>query len=134
VEVELIGSIPAQFRDSAALHSLPPHTVRLMPPVDYKTSLALMQSADLLLNIDAPSEISVFLPSKLVDYIGAGRPILGITPPGTASRVIRELGGWLADPSDPEAIASTLESALPAIERKRRGAMPQSAGRSKPRR
>jgi len=47
------------------------------------------------------------------------RPVLGITPPGTASRVIRTLGGWVAGPDDPEAIAATLETALPQIERDR---------------
>jgi hypothetical protein len=78
-----------------------------------------MRSADLLLNIEAPFAQSVFLPSKLVDYIGAERPVLGITPPGTASRVIRTLGGWVAGPDDPEAIAAILETALPQIERDR---------------
>jgi glycosyltransferase involved in cell wall biosynthesis len=119
IRVEAIGSIAASFHDSPALRGLPQGVVRLLPSVDYKTSLALMRSADLLLNIDAPFELSVFLPSKLVDYIGAERPILGITPPGTASRVIREVGGWVAAPDDPEAIAAALELALKAVENSR---------------
>jgi hypothetical protein len=66
--------------------------------VDYKTSLALMESADLLLVIDAPFDQSVFLPSKLVDYIGAQRPIFAITPPGTSAKLVSDLGGMVAHP------------------------------------
>ncbi len=112
IRVELIGPIAAEFHASRALRDLPQEVVRLLPPVDYKTSLALMRSSDLLLNIDAPFAQSVFLPSKLVDYIGAGRPIFGISPPGTAARVIRDLGGWVTSPGDPQAIAAALASAL----------------------
>ena len=72
----------------------------------------MMESADLLLIVDAPGEISVFLPSKLVDYIGAGRPICALTPPGAAARVTREAGGWVADPADAEAGATALLAAL----------------------
>jgi adenylyl-sulfate kinase len=112
IRVELIGSIPAVFGEALQACDLPQDAVRLLPPVDYKTSLGLMRSADLLLNIDAPFAQSVFLPSKLVDYIGAERPVLGITPPGTASRVIGELGGRVASPGDPDAIAAALVGAL----------------------
>jgi len=118
IRVELIGSTPEEFL-SPAFRALPTGLVNVLPPVDYRTSLALMRSADLLLNIDAPFKNSVFLPSKLVDYIGAERPVLGISPTGTASRVIRELGGWVAAPDDPEAVASVLERALVEIERQR---------------
>ena len=30
--------------------------------------------------IDAPADDSLFLPSKLVDYLPLGKPILGLTP------------------------------------------------------
>ena len=45
--------------------------------------------ADLLLLIDAPSkERSMFLPSKLLDYMRLGIPILAITPVGSAADII----------------------------------------------
>lgn len=116
IDVELIGSVPNQFLKSAALRSLPADTVRVLPPLDYRVSLGLMRSADLLLNIDAPFAHSPFLPSKLVDYMGAERPIFGITPPGVASRVIRDLGGWVAEPDRPEAIAISLAAAVRFVE------------------
>jgi len=50
----------------------------------------------------------VFFPSKLADYIGAGRPLLGISPPGTTQRILTELGQPCADTSETEAIATLL--------------------------
>ena len=116
LDVELIGSVASRFLESAVLRSLPTDRVRVLPPVDYRASLGLMRSSDLLLNIDAPFMHSPFLPSKLVDYIGAERPIFGITPPGVASRVIRELGGWVAEPTRPEEIANGLSAAVRFVE------------------
>jgi len=120
VRVELIGSMPSKFQRNAIPKTLPHGILRVLPPVDYQSSLALMRSADMLLNIDGAFKQSAFLPSKLVDYIGAGRPILGITPPGTASRIIRELGGWVAEPSNPAEIAAVLSSALTYVRQHRR--------------
>jgi glycosyltransferase involved in cell wall biosynthesis len=79
------------------------------PPVDYLSSLRLMPDADALLVIDAPADVSVFLPSKLIEYIGAGQPIFGITPRGTAADLIMRLGGETVDPRDGDAISSALE-------------------------
>src|SRR5262249_33818388 len=42
---------------------------------------AMAADADVLLVVDAPSDgPSVFLPSKLVDYLAFRKPILGLTP------------------------------------------------------
>src|SRR5262249_44227269 len=82
------------------------------PPVDYLESLRLMQEADLLLVIDAPSELSVFLPSKLIDYMGAQRPILALSPPGACAELVLNLGGDTARPDDPGEIAGKLAAAI----------------------
>jgi glycosyltransferase involved in cell wall biosynthesis len=110
--IELIGGIGRGIAPERELAALPPGLVQIRQPVDYRQSLALMRGADLLISIDAPAETSVFLPSKLIDYIGSERPILAITPRGAAAMVIDEIGGWRADPRDVEAIATALEQAL----------------------
>lgn len=97
---EFVGSATGFRLSEIGYDQLPEGLVVFRPTVDYLTSLSLMSSANGLLVIDAPAATSVFLPSKLVDYIGADRPILGITPPGAASKLIAELGGWVADPSN----------------------------------
>ncbi|MEK6744861.1 MAG: glycosyltransferase [Nitrospirota bacterium] len=89
--------------------------------VPYRDSLAVMEGADVLLVIDADIAGSVFLPSKLIDYIGAGRPVLGITPPDSATaRVIRSAGGWVVSPRDHAAFAGTL---LSIIDHHRKGTL-----------
>lgn len=112
LRIEIIG----RMKDRADLRSLrcqpPPDLVKLRPPVDYLTSLKLMRESDLLLLINAPLERSVFLPSKLVDYLGANRPILGITPPGTSADVIREARQPVVNPKDPKALAEELADTI----------------------
>jgi hypothetical protein len=70
-----------------------------------------------LLVIDAPAPApdvpSVFLPSKLVDYLPLRKPILGITPdPGASARLLRRLGCPIAPPEDVPAIASALRDLM----------------------
>lgn len=112
VRVELIGplekGIEGMIRTSGLRNNLLVHS----SAVDYRDSLELMWSADLLLIIDAPAAHNNFLPSKLIDYIGAERPIFGITPPGTSRDIIMEIGGRTADPSDQQAICSGLTAAI----------------------
>jgi hypothetical protein len=81
-----------------------------MPFLD---SLEIAQSAHLLLVIDAPAEHSVFLPSKIVDYLALRRPILALTPPaGASARVLGGLGFPTVNPSDEEGILAMLREAL----------------------
>lgn len=95
--------------------NLPRGVVKFLPSVDYISSLRLMKSSNGLLVIDAPAELSVFLPSKLVDYLGSGNPIIGMTPPGASREVIERHGGWCASPSDPIEISRVLERAIDRI-------------------
>ncbi|MFL6713775.1 MAG: glycosyltransferase [Sulfurifustis sp.] len=79
--------------------------VRVKPPVPYAASLQLMQEADVLVLLDAAMDGSVYFPSKLADYVGAGRPVLGLTPEdGASARVLRRVGGWIVPPGDIGAI------------------------------
>jgi hypothetical protein len=89
--------------------------VRERAPVDYATSLELMASSDLLLVVDAPAERSPFLPSKLVEYVGSGRPIAAFSAPGPSADLVRRLGGWVADPASDGAGAGALAHALACV-------------------
>lgn len=81
-------------------------------PVEYCKSLSLMSDADMLLILDAPFEQSIFFPSKLVDYIGAKRPILALTPEGSCAEILRKVGGLVASPSSVESIIDGLVMAI----------------------
>lgn len=118
VRFELVGPVNAEALRESGLENLPEGLVVTKPAVNYQDSLELAASSDGLLIVDAPAEQSVFLPSKLIDYIGAGRPILGLTPPGTAASVIEQLGGWVADPSDVQAMKRAMETFLSYLSQK----------------
>ncbi|MGA7388943.1 MAG: glycosyltransferase [Pseudolabrys sp.] len=122
VQFELVGSMPSRMRMHASLRSLPAGLVRLRDTVPYQESLNLMSSSDLLLVIDGPDDLSVFLPSKLIDYLGARVPVLGIVPPGTSAKLLARLGAPVANPRDPEQVASTLRRALALASDRRRAA------------
>ena len=83
------------------------HIVFIHAPVSYIQSLELMRSADILLIIDVLAEKSPFLPSKLIDYIGANKPIFGVTPPGTSQK-LEKMGFLVANPSNISEIANKL--------------------------
>jgi glycosyltransferase involved in cell wall biosynthesis len=120
VAFELIGVTDPSLVAREGAESLPAGLVKTTPPVGYRESLRLMSEADGLLIIDAPADVSVFLPSKLIDYLGAARPVFGFTPRGAARTLIERLGGWTVDPSDTRAGAGALKNFLDLL-RARRG-------------
>ena len=119
VRFEFVGSMCELEVWEMGLRELPENLVVLRDTVPNSASLDLMTSADGLLVIDAPATTSPFLPSKLIDYMGAGRPVLGITPPGTASRLIADLGGWIGNPSQPAEVKKAVEDFIRALRKLR---------------
>lgn len=112
IRIELIGNVPPRMLNNHVYRSLPKGIVNIVSTVAYRQSLQLMASADLLLVIDAPGESSVFLPSKLVEYLGAGVPILGIVPPGASASLIGCLGGRVANPARPQEVDCVLRECI----------------------
>ena len=81
--------------------------------VGYEESLALMKSADLLLSIDADAEENVFLPSKVVDYIGSLRPVLAITPTkGATATLLKRIGQHVFGHNDTNGIVRCIETLM----------------------
>lgn len=84
--------------------------------VPYLDSLSMMRAHDALLLIDAPlttTSESVFLPSKLVDYLGSHKPVIAITPErGATARVVRETGGVVCPLESPGQLDDILREAV----------------------
>ena len=133
VRFELVGRTPLWLPFHPAWRALPDGLVRREGFVPYSRSLSLMSASDLLLVIDAPSELSVFLPSKLIDYLGARVPVMGIVPPGTSASLLHRMGGITADTRRPREVVAALENALAEIAQRRAGSAAPGAT-SRPRR
>ena len=90
--LEIYGHIDDEMQ-SLIIHYGLDEMVKLRGRISYLKNLLLMRTADILLSIDAPGEATLFLPSKLIDYLGSRRPILAITSPiGPTAEIVRELG------------------------------------------
>jgi len=94
----------------------------------------VLAAADVTLVTLSPSGGRVSTQGKLYSLLAAGRPVLGIVPPGNeAARVIEENGcGWSVSPQDPSALAALLRL-LPEDQEdlERRGASARSAFEAK---
>lgn len=110
--VDFIGNASSEAAERATALGLG-DAVRFLGPAPYLATLAHARAADLLLVIDAPGDRSVFLPSKVVDYLMLERPILGITPArGPTSDVLRALGFPVVEPLDRAGMARALADAF----------------------
>lgn len=119
VRVEFIGEIPEREKQNCLAVELPDGLVVFLPSVPYEESLRLMRSADGLVVIDAVGQRGIFFPSKLVDYIGAGRPVLGaVDPEGTSAGIVGDFG-VVADGADPAALAKGVSDFLELCSRKK---------------
>ncbi|HBU69413.1 MAG TPA: hypothetical protein DEE98_03410 [Elusimicrobia bacterium] len=104
-EILLVGSMGREIKELIDLRRLS-GCVKAINTVPYFESLAYMESADILLLIDAPNSVfSPFLPSKLIEYAATGKPILGLTPvKGAAAEFLRSTGNPVISPDDKEGI------------------------------
>ena len=121
IELVFMGpGVDAFRRDAAALRI--DDLVRFEPRRPRDDAARVAADADVLVVIDAPSVApSVFLPSKLVDYLAFRKPILGLTPtPGASAGLLTRLGFPAVAPDDEGAIAKTLAA---LVERWRAGTL-----------
>lgn len=117
VRLELVGRWVGRPDWRAESLGLRDGLLTLRAPVPYLESLRLMREADLLMILDAPFEHSVFFPSKLVDYIGAQRPILAFTPPGACADIVNRLGCMVSPAGEAEVLYPGLVDALQRLAR-----------------
>jgi hypothetical protein len=68
-----------------------------------------------LINIDASTDRSPYLPSKLIDYLGSKRPIWTISPPGPAADLVEKYGGIVTRVADVNSIKNDLLRCLTSL-------------------
>lgn len=88
IKVELIGHVK-KIENLVSKYKLE-KVVQLTDTMPRKDVFERLFNADVLLLTDAPSEQeSVFLPSKLIEYINMGKPIIAVVPAGASADVVR---------------------------------------------
>ena len=95
--------------------------VTLLPGVPHEQVPALLAAADICLVPlrDVPL-FSSFIPSKMFEYLAAGRPVVGAVA-GEAAQILREAGAWVVPPADSAALADAIRAL--AADPQRRQAM-----------
>jgi len=117
LRLELIGPTDRELSAWDAFSDLPAGLVCHRPNVEYVASLELMYDADLLLVIEADVAATPFVPSKIMDYMGANTPIIGIVPAGGCREILDRLGCLTANPNDTMGIAGALETGIARVVR-----------------
>jgi glycosyltransferase involved in cell wall biosynthesis len=92
--------------------------VTLLPGIPHEQVPALLAAADVCLVPlrDVPL-FSSFIPSKMFEYLAAGKPVVGSVA-GEAAQILREAGACVVPPADSEALAAAIR-ALAADPRRR---------------
>ena len=128
MEVILVGPNNVRYAEMAAGMGLG-EVVSGHDAVPFMQSMQIAAGADVLLAIDAPTDgPSVFLPSKLIDYLVLEKPIFGITPlDGTSADLLRRADCPVAAPTDSDAITGVVTRLLESWKLGRLGVSPAFA-------
>lgn len=94
----------------AAQHLGVAEYVRIEEGRPYEEMPQLLAAMDVLVLIEPPMAEGVFLPSKFIDYVQAGRPILALSPSnGTIADILSQHEvGLVADGAHPESVAGAI--------------------------
>ena len=115
------GADKHELRHRVTEHGL--HNVTLLPGVPHEQVPALLAAADIcLVSLRDVPLFSSFIPSKMFEYLAAGKPVVGALA-GEAAQILREAGAWVVPPADSEALAAALRTL--AADPQRRQAMGQ---------
>jgi len=119
LEVIFAGDADARNRAVFQRYNLP--FIKWLGKLSFKEALQLQRSANYLVVIDSPindPSLSMFFPSKLLDYMVARKRILAITTPGSASDlVMRDLKGDVCSHQAKEQIKEAIKKAMAAFQR-----------------
>jgi glycosyltransferase involved in cell wall biosynthesis len=112
---EIAGRLRLEFAGWYGDNALPEppselkNVVGFSPYMDTSAVWDWVQGADVLLLVEAKMREGIFFPSKLSEYLGAGRPILALSPgAGVAADILAGSGTLRVEPDEPAAIADAV--------------------------
>lgn len=106
----LVGDGAAAGRIQRRVVELDLHNVRFLPLLDAAEFRGLLAASDLCLLTQQKSVSEIAFPSKVVTYLGAGRPVIAsVNPDSEIAQTIRESGaGRVVMAEDAEALSSAI--------------------------
>lgn len=108
IQVDFYGNMPPEMAERVLKT---PHCF-VHGPVPFAVVSEKQAKADLLVTIEPDGDHRLFLdfmPSKNLDYLASGKPILAITPKGSETDRLCGLGhGWAFAPSEADSLAEQL--------------------------
>jgi len=110
IHVAFVGEGAAKGELEARVAELKLTNVSLHPGVPREEVAGLLAAADVCLVPlrDIPL-FNTFIPSKIFEYFGAGKAVVGAVR-GEPASILRDGGAVVVDPGDPDAIASAIRS------------------------
>jgi glycosyltransferase involved in cell wall biosynthesis len=110
IRFAFVGEGADKQRLSDRVAELGLRNVTLLPAVPHEQVPALLAAADVCLVPlrDVPL-FSSFIPSKLFEYLAAGRPVVGAVA-GEAAQILREAGAQVVPPGDGAALARAIDA------------------------
>lgn len=108
VHVALVGEGADKVAVARSVQELGVGNVTMLPAVPREQVPALVAAADVCLVPlrDVPL-FSTFIPSKIFEYLAAGKPVVGSVR-GEAAAILAAAGALVVPPEDPEALADAL--------------------------
>ncbi|TKB74848.1 MAG: glycosyltransferase family 4 protein [Nitrospira sp.] len=108
LRVFFIGGEEAGIRSLVKEYELD-QMVKCTGMLHYEESLKCIASAHLCLLLEMEMDEGIYLPSKLADYVTAGKPVLAVSPKdGVLSDLSRTSGIFRVDSDDPKAIGDAI--------------------------
>jgi glycosyltransferase involved in cell wall biosynthesis len=96
--------------------------LRLLPIQPHASVADMLATADVLIALLDPDASSFSVPSKVLTYLAAGRPVLAAMPAdNAAARAISESGaGVVVEPQDRDRFVAVAQSLMADVDRRRR--------------
>jgi hypothetical protein len=103
--------------------------VSINPAVSYDEYIKILKQSPVLL-LTVSSAHNLFMPSKIVDYFGAQRPILSFVPKGSEMRQVLETAGMAEFACDEFDVASGTAALERLWDRYQAGTLSGNAGKT----
>ncbi len=114
LDIKFVGNMSEDIREEIEAYNFP--QVQILGRHNYKDVLEIQAKADIMVSIEPDGKeplLKTFLPSKMLDYVALGKPILSITPQNSESWKFCNKGyGWSVKPGDSESLAGLLVSLI----------------------